>query len=63
MPVLAELPDAEARLLKLEALLHSLPEQHYTTLKTLMLHLNRIHRSSSINKMTPANLGVVFGRE
>lgn len=54
---------SEARLSALENLLHSLPEQHFATLKTLMLHLNRIHRQSYINKMTPANLGVVFGRK
>lgn len=28
-----------------------------------MMHLHRIHLQSAANKMTPANLGVVFGRK
>jgi hypothetical protein len=45
------------------ALLKELPREHYNTLRTLMLHLNRVTAVSSVNLMTSQNLGVVFGRE
>jgi hypothetical protein len=44
-------------------LLKELPKEHYDTLRTLMLHLNRVTAVSSVNLMTSQNLGVVFGRE
>ncbi|WWC71939.1 uncharacterized protein I206_105898 [Kwoniella pini CBS 10737] len=43
------------------ALLKELPKEHYNTLRTLMLHLNRVTALSSVNLMTSQNLGVVFG--
>lgn len=45
------------------ALLKELPKDHYNTLRTLMLHLNRVTGHSGVNLMTSQNLGVVFGRE
>ncbi|EIW72231.1 hypothetical protein TREMEDRAFT_24881 [Tremella mesenterica DSM 1558] len=43
------------------ALLKELPKEHYATLKTLMLHLNRVTSYANVNLMTSQNLGVVFG--
>ena len=40
-----------------------MPNENYNTLRTLMLHLNRVTALSSVNLMTSQNLGVVFGRE
>ncbi|KAG6821005.1 hypothetical protein H0H93_008634 [Arthromyces matolae] len=42
-------------------LVNRLPNEHYYTLRMLMLHLHRIHELSDINKMNARNLGVVFG--
>ena len=56
-----ELSDGEARVGALEKALYRLPEAHFYTARMLMGHLHRIHLQSSVNKMTPANLGVVFG--
>jgi len=44
--VLTGIKESDVRLAKLEDLLHSLPEQHYATLRMLMLHLNRWVRIS-----------------
>ncbi|MBW0466835.1 hypothetical protein O181_006550 [Austropuccinia psidii MF-1] len=49
------------RLETLERVIYQLPQVHFETLKVLMNHLNRIERLSEFNKMTPQNLGVVFG--
>ncbi|ORY54588.1 Rho GTPase activation protein [Leucosporidium creatinivorum] len=59
----SEMPEGEARLVALEQTLYKLPETHFFTARILLRHLHRIHLASNENKMTPANLGVVFGRE
>ncbi|WRT70298.1 uncharacterized protein IL334_007296 [Kwoniella shivajii] len=57
----ASIRDANNKHSALCALLNELPNEHYNTLKTLMLHLNRVTSKSSVNLMTSQNLGVVFG--
>ncbi|WVQ67092.1 uncharacterized protein L199_005286 [Kwoniella botswanensis] len=57
----ASIRDANNKHSALCALLKELPKEHYNTLKTLMLHLNRVTAQSSVNLMTSQNLGVVFG--
>ncbi|KAH8828340.1 hypothetical protein DL96DRAFT_1602759 [Flagelloscypha sp. PMI_526] len=43
-------------------IVNQLPDFHYYTLRTLMLHLHRVKDQSEQNLMTSRNLGVVFGR-
>ncbi|KAM0756048.1 RhoGAP-domain-containing protein [Meredithblackwellia eburnea MCA 4105] len=57
----AEMPEGEGRLIALEQAIYTLPEAHFHTARMLIAHLHRIHLRSNENKMTPANLGVVFG--
>lgn len=42
-------------------LVDKLPNEHYFTLRMLMLHLNRVRERSEKNLMNGRNLGVVFG--
>ncbi|KAI5478305.1 signal transducer [Pseudohyphozyma bogoriensis] len=57
----AEMPDGDARLNSIEQAIYQLPEAHFYTARMLLGHLHRVHLRSGENKMTPANLGVVFG--
>ncbi|ORY33516.1 hypothetical protein BCR39DRAFT_463757 [Naematelia encephala] len=57
----ASIRDTNNRHSALCALLKELPKDYYNTLRTLMLHLNRVTAQSSVNLMTSQNLGVVFG--
>ncbi|TQS35880.1 hypothetical protein Golomagni_03686 [Golovinomyces magnicellulatus] len=45
----------------LHAIINSLPDPNYATLRALVLHLNRVQESSSINRMNISNLAIVFG--
>ncbi|KAF8906585.1 hypothetical protein CPB84DRAFT_1675734 [Gymnopilus junonius] len=45
----------------LHDLVHKLPDEHFFTLRMLMLHLHRIHKRAERNLMNARNLGVVFG--
>ncbi|KAG6813638.1 hypothetical protein H0H92_008874 [Tricholoma furcatifolium] len=42
-------------------LVNRLPDEHYYTLRMLMLHLHRVCEFADINKMNARNIGVVFG--
>ncbi|GAA6010625.1 hypothetical protein JCM10207_007771 [Rhodosporidiobolus poonsookiae] len=57
----AELPDSEGRIAAIERVLYKLPPVHFHTARLLFRHLNRVKSLSAENKMTSANLGVVFG--
>uniref|UniRef100_A0A670K4Z7 Rho GTPase activating protein 45 n=1 Tax=Podarcis muralis TaxID=64176 RepID=A0A670K4Z7_PODMU len=46
---------------KLRELLKELPSENLSTLKYIVLHLRRIVEVEQENKMTPGNLGIVFG--
>ena len=45
----------------LHAIINSLPDPNYATLRVLTLHLHRVAQHSSRNRMTPSNLAIVFG--
>ncbi|KAJ3601631.1 hypothetical protein NHX12_032599 [Muraenolepis orangiensis] len=45
----------------LRSLLEALPPHHYSTLQHTMAHLYRVSEHSEHNKMSPGNLGIVFG--
>ncbi|KAJ3518786.1 hypothetical protein NMY22_g13507 [Coprinellus aureogranulatus] len=42
-------------------LVNNLPDEHYYTLRKLMVHLHRVRLRCEKNRMTSRNLGVVFG--
>ncbi|KAG5650670.1 hypothetical protein H0H81_011404 [Sphagnurus paluster] len=56
-----QLKDQTLRHNTLLDLVNKLPDEHYYTLRLLMLHLNHIRDRSEVNKMNARNLGVVFG--
>jgi Rho GTPase-activating protein RGD1 len=45
----------------LHAIINSLPDPNYATLRALVLHLNRVQENSSANRMSVSNLAIVFG--
>ncbi|MCJ1312385.1 hypothetical protein MMC25_006059 [Agyrium rufum] len=45
----------------LHAIINSLPDPNYATLRALTLHLNRVQEHSSANKMNAGNLAICFG--
>ncbi|XP_044527633.1 rho GTPase-activating protein 45 [Gracilinanus agilis] len=53
--------DAEAMASRLRDLLKELPQENRATLQYLIRHLRRIVEVEQDNKMTPGNLGIVFG--
>ncbi|GAA5913420.1 hypothetical protein JCM6882_001956 [Rhodosporidiobolus microsporus] len=57
----AEQSDADGRVKAIELTLYKLPPVHFHTARLLFQHLHRIKSLSAENKMTSANLGVVFG--
>ncbi|XP_069503476.1 rho GTPase-activating protein 45 isoform X2 [Ambystoma mexicanum] len=46
---------------KLNVLLQDLPQENRATLRYIIQHLQRIAKLEQDNKMTPSNLGIVFG--
>lgn len=45
----------------LHAIINSLPDPNYATLRALALHLHRVMGSSHVNRMNSHNLAVIFG--
>ncbi|KJE88353.1 hypothetical protein CAOG_00016 [Capsaspora owczarzaki ATCC 30864] len=45
----------------IKALVRSLPDAHYNTLRELMRHLHKVSRNCHVNMMRTDNLGIVFG--
>ncbi|KUJ07371.1 RhoGAP-domain-containing protein [Mollisia scopiformis] len=45
----------------LHAIINSLPDPNYATLRALTLHLNRVQENSAANRMNASNLAIVFG--
>ncbi|KAI9769425.1 MAG: hypothetical protein M1840_004127 [Geoglossum simile] len=45
----------------LHALINDLPDANYATLRALVLHLDRVQRRSSVNRMDSGNLAICFG--
>ncbi|KIW15337.1 hypothetical protein PV08_05383 [Exophiala spinifera] len=56
----AKLEDDIVRRDSIHALVNSLPDPNYATLRTLVLHLHRVAAHSDKNKMTQSNLAIVF---
>ncbi|KAM6962440.1 rho GTPase-activating protein 45 [Aplochiton taeniatus] len=54
-------PDILALVVRLGELLSDLPKANLTTLRYITRHLRRIAELEQENKMTPSNLGIVFG--
>ncbi|XP_076150248.1 rho GTPase-activating protein 45 isoform X2 [Alosa pseudoharengus] len=58
-------PDTEPAVValveKLQALLQELPPANVTTLRYITRHLQRVSELEQDNKMSPSNLGIVFG--
>ncbi|KAK4219010.1 hypothetical protein QBC37DRAFT_166256 [Rhypophila decipiens] len=45
----------------LHAIINSLPDPNYATLRALTLHLHRVMENASVNRMSSQNLAIVFG--
>ena len=58
---LPESDDDIARRDSLHAIINSLPDPNYATLRALALHLHRVIENSAANRMTAQNLAIVFG--
>ncbi|KIW44957.1 uncharacterized protein PV06_03388 [Exophiala oligosperma] len=56
----AKLDEDIVRRDSIHALVNSLPDPNYATLRTLVLHLHRVASHSDKNKMTQSNLAIVF---
>ncbi|XP_034499966.1 rho GTPase-activating protein 9 isoform X2 [Ailuropoda melanoleuca] len=55
------LSESEQRLSQIRELIGSMPKPHRDTLQYLLEHLCRVIAHSDKNRMTPHNLGIVFG--
>ncbi|XP_023369397.1 rho GTPase-activating protein 9 isoform X3 [Otolemur garnettii] len=55
------LSESEQRLSELQQLIRSMPKPNHDTLRYLLAHLCRVIAHSDKNRMTPHNLGIVFG--
>ncbi|XP_075407517.1 rho GTPase-activating protein 9 isoform X2 [Tenrec ecaudatus] len=55
------LVESEQRLSQIQELIGSLPKPNHDTLRYLLEHLCRVIANSDKNRMTPHNLGIVFG--
>lgn len=45
----------------LHAIINSLPDPNYATLRALTLHLHRVMENSAVNRMNSQNLAIIFG--
>ncbi|XP_018415042.1 PREDICTED: minor histocompatibility protein HA-1 isoform X2 [Nanorana parkeri] len=54
-------PEVQAMVEKLKALLLELPHENKATLQYLIKHLCRVSELEQQNKMSPSNIGIVFG--
>uniref|UniRef100_A0A8C9AG39 Rho GTPase activating protein 9 n=1 Tax=Prolemur simus TaxID=1328070 RepID=A0A8C9AG39_PROSS len=55
------LSESEQRLSQIQELIGSMPKSNHDTLQYLLEHLCRVIAHSDKNRMTPHNLGIVFG--
>ncbi|XP_004379939.1 rho GTPase-activating protein 9 isoform X2 [Trichechus manatus latirostris] len=55
------LAESEQRLSQIQELIGSMPKPNHDTLRYLLEHLCRVIAHSDKNRMTPHNLGIVFG--
>ncbi|KAJ5710818.1 hypothetical protein N7488_004974 [Penicillium malachiteum] len=57
----ARIDDDTQRRDSLHALINSLPDAHYATLRAIILHLNKVQEHASQNRMNAGNLAICFG--
>jgi len=57
----AKSDDDTVRRDSLHAIINSLPDPNYATLRALTLHLNRVTEAAASNRMNASNLAIVFG--
>ncbi|KAI0125174.1 hypothetical protein BJ170DRAFT_491898 [Xylariales sp. AK1849] len=57
----ARVDDDIVRRDSLHAIINSLPDPNYATLRALTLHLHRVMDNSGVNRMNSQNLAIVFG--
>ncbi|KAG5975092.1 hypothetical protein E4U58_002086 [Claviceps cyperi] len=57
----AKIEDDNMRRDSLHAIINSLPDPNYATLRAIMLHLYRVVDNSHVNRMSSHNLAVIFG--
>ncbi|KAJ5118622.1 hypothetical protein N7476_010978 [Penicillium atrosanguineum] len=57
----ARIDDDIQRRDSLHALINSLPDAHYATLRAIILHLNKIQEHYTENRMNAGNLAICFG--
>ncbi|KAI9754438.1 MAG: SET domain-containing protein 4 [Chaenotheca gracillima] len=57
----AKLDDETIRRDSVHAIINSLPDPNYATLRALILHLHRVQEHSASNRMNAGNLAICFG--
>ncbi|OBT73735.1 hypothetical protein VF21_07145 [Pseudogymnoascus sp. 05NY08] len=57
----ARLDDDIVRRDSLHAIINSLPDPNYATLRAVTLHLHRVVEAAGVNRMTSSNLAIVWG--
>lgn len=57
----ARIEDDVTRRDSLHAIVNSLPDPNYATLRALTLHLHRVQEHSGVNRMNAGNLAICFG--
>ncbi|KAM7209754.1 RHO GTPase-activating protein RGD1 [Naviculisporaceae sp. PSN 640] len=57
----AKQEDETVRRDSLHAIINSLPDPNYATLRTLTLHLHKVIENAATNRMSSQNLAIVFG--
>lgn len=57
----ARIDDDITRRDSMHAIINSLPDPNYATLRALTLHLNRVQEHSAVNRMNAGNLAIIFG--
>lgn len=57
----ARIDDDITRRDSMHAIINSLPDPNYATLRTLTLHLYRVQEHSAVNRMNAGNLAIIFG--
>ncbi|KND00665.1 uncharacterized protein SPPG_03788 [Spizellomyces punctatus DAOM BR117] len=56
-----QIGDWRSRMIAIQDLVHSLPANHFATLKFICEHLNRVASKSEKNRMSVRNLSIIFG--
>ncbi|TPX64904.1 hypothetical protein SpCBS45565_g05521 [Spizellomyces sp. 'palustris'] len=56
-----QIGDWRTRMIAIQDLVHSLPANHFATLKFICEHLNRVASKSEKNRMSVRNLSIIFG--